>query len=280
MVRYEDEISEKVQKTIIRTVFLLIALMVLFSSMYTVQSGQEGVLLTFNKVSDLAVDDGLHFKFPFFQKVVKFDIKTQKYVTGASASSKDLQIVTTEIALNYKVIEGTTPQIFRLVGIAYEDRVIQPMVQEVVKATTATFTAEELITKRPEVKEMIKEQLTTKLQYRSLLVEEVSLTDFDFSEEFNNAIESKVTAEQEALKAERVLQRVKIEAEQRIAKAEGEKQATILEAQGDAERINVIEQQLKKSPTYIQWLATTNWDGKLPQVTSGAIPFVQIPLEE
>jgi len=236
--------------------------------------------LTFNRVNMVAIGDGLHFKAPFVQKVVKFDIKTQKYVTGASSASQDLQIVSTELAVNYKVIQGTSPEIFSLVGVSYEDRVIQPMVQEVVKATTATFTAEELITKRPAVKEAIKEQLIEKLAERNVLVEEVSITDFDFSPEFNAAIEAKVTAEQKALEAERVLDRIRIEAQQAEAQAIGVKNARIAEAEGDAQKIALIEKQLSKSPKYIEWLATTRWNGELPKVTGGAIPFVNIPMEE
>lgn len=261
-------------------ILAVFVIFILFSSIYTIQSGQEGVLLTFNKANPVAKEPGFHMKVPIVQKVAKFDMKTLKYVAPASSASKDLQIVSTQLAVNYRLAAGSSPDVFTEVGMAYEDRVIQPLVQEVVKSTTAKFTAEELITKRSEVKEVIKSTLSELLDSRDVIVEEVSMTDFDFSPEFNAAIEQKVTAAQNALKAEQDLLRIEIEAQQREARAIGEKQASIAEAEGQAQRISLVQEELSKSPQYIKWLTINNWDGALPKVTgNGGIPLINIPME-
>jgi len=253
---------------ILVVVFLLLALF--FSTVYTIGAGQRGILLTFGKPSQVASTEGLHFKFPLAQKVIKMDVKTQKYETDASAASKDLQVVSTMIAVNYHVVPETVPVLYQEIGIYYQDRIIQPAVQEVVKASTAQFTAEELITRRPEVKEKIKELLRDRLNSRGIVVEEISITNFDFSDSFNAAIESKVTAEQLKLKAERDLQRIEIEAQQTIASAKAEAESLRLQKE------QITPDLIELRRIEVQKLAIEKWSGELPMVTGGAIPFIDI----
>src|SRR3990167_2501542 len=205
----EDD-AKLVLKVVVVVFGIVMAMILLFSSFYIINAGQRGVLLTWGKADMLAKTEGLHVKIPLAQKIVKFDVKTQKYETHASAASKDLQVVSTDIALNYHLVPELTPVTYSELGLAYEDRIIQPAVQEVVKAVTSHFTAEELITKRPMVKEQIDAMLLERLGQRDIVVETTSITNFDFSVEFNSAIESKVTAEQRALQAQRDLERIKI----------------------------------------------------------------------
>ena len=135
----------------------LILLILIFGSIYTVQAGYRGILLTFGKPDSVAKTEGIGFKIPIAQKVVKMAVQTQKYEADASAASKDMQVVSTKIAVNYHIVSERVPEIYTELSLAYQDRLIQPAVQEVVKASTAQFTAEELITRRPEVKDKIKE---------------------------------------------------------------------------------------------------------------------------
>lgn len=264
-----------------------IAVIVLFSSFYTVKAGYRGVELTFGKPNMEEASEGLHFKIPLIQTVKKLSVQTQKYEAPVSSASKDLQIVSTTVAVNYHLDPSQVAEVYQGIGKEYADRIVQPAVQEVVKSVTATFTAEELITKRPEVKALIDEALKIRLGERGLLVETVSLTDFDFSTQFNAAIEAKVTAAQKALKAEQDLERIKIEAQQieaaaigqknaDIARAEGANQAKILRAKADAQAIKLIQDELKRSPDYIEYYTLERWTGQLPQVVGGAIPLVNI----
>lgn len=253
-----------------RIIFGLIIVVLLISSFYIVPAGERGVLLTFGKPSMNAMGEGLHFKIPLVQQVKKMEVKTQKYEADASSASKDLQIVSTKIAVNYHLLPETVPELYRDIGVGYNDRITQPTVQEVVKAVTAQFTAEELITKRPEVKDKIRAALQERLNERGIVVEDISITNFDFSESFNSAIEAKVTAEQLKLKAERDLERIRIEAEQKVAQAEAEATALRLQKQEitpDLVRLRQIE---------VQKSAIDKWNGILPEVTGGAIPFLDV----
>jgi regulator of protease activity HflC (stomatin/prohibitin superfamily) len=237
----------------------------LVGTFYIIPAGRSGILLTFGKPSMNSVGEGLHVKIPLVQQVIKMDVRTQKYEADASAASKDLQIVTSKIATNYHLIQSDVPKLYREVGVDYPMKIIMPMEQEVVKAVTARFTAEELITKREEVRVEIKQLLTERLAERSIIVEEVSIVNFDFSPEFNRAIEAKVTAEQNALAAKNKLEQVKYEAQQLIAAADGKAQAMSIESKA-----------LRENPDILQLRAIEKWNGQLPTVTGGAIPFISI----
>jgi prohibitin 2 len=262
--------GKKATKFVKRAVLIFLLIALIFSLFYTIPAGVRGVVLTFGKPSDLASTEGLHTKIPFVQKVIKMDVKTQKYSTPSNAASKDLQVVSTEIAVNYHLVPETVPIIYKEIGINYQDRVIQPTVQEIVKASTAKFTAEELITRRPEVKEDIERELRERLITRGINVEEVSITNFDFSVSFNEAIEAKVTAQQQKLKAQNDLERIEIEAKQKVVSAEAEADALRLQKQ------QVTSELIQLRQIEVQRIAIDKWNGVLPQVTGNAIPFISL----
>lgn len=246
-----------------RIILGLFVLIVILSAFGTVGAGERGVLLQFGAVKDKVFDEGLYMKVPFIQKVVKMDVKIQKDEVPASASSKDLQIVTSKIALNYHLEPKSVNKIWQEVGKNYNARIIAPAIQEAVKAETAKFTAEELITKRETVKEQIKTNLADRLLRNFIIVDEFNIIDFDFSETFNEAIEAKVKAEQLKLKADRDLERIKIEAEQKIAEAQGKAQAIQIEAQALRANAQVVE---------LRWIE--KWNGEVPEYWGQASPFI------
>ncbi|MBU1015428.1 prohibitin family protein, partial [Patescibacteria group bacterium] len=237
----------------------------ILSSFGTVGAGERGILLQFGEVQDKVLGEGLYFKIPFVQKVVKMDVKIQKDEIPASAASKDLQIVTSRIALNYHLNPDEVNKIWQEVGKNYNIRIIAPSIQEAVKAESAKFTAEELIIRREEVKEQIKANLTIRLLERSIVVDEFNIIEFEFSKAFNEAIEAKVTAEQLKLKADRDLERIRIEADQRIADARGKAEAIRIEAQALMQNPQVVE---------LRWIE--KWDGKVPMYWGEASPFIGI----
>ena len=181
-------------KTVSYVITVIIVLVVIFDSLGTVGAGERGILLQFGAVKDKVFDEGLYIKIPFIHEVVKIDVRLQKDEVSASASSKDLQIVTSKIALNYHLDPDSVNEIWQEVGKNYNIRIISPSIQEAVKATTAKFTAEELITKREEVKTKSKENLAKRLLENSIIVDEFNIIDFSFSGAFNEAIEAKSTA--------------------------------------------------------------------------------------
>ena len=243
----------------------LFALILIFGTFGTVGAGERGVLLQFGAVQDRVLGEGLYIKIPFVQSVVKMDVRIQKDEINASAASKDLQIVTSRIALNYHIDPDQVNKIWQEVGINYNTRIIAPSIQEAVKAESAKFTAEELIIKREEVKEQIKANLSKRLLERSIIVDEFNIIEFQFSKAFNEAIEAKVTAEQLKLKADRDLERIVIEAEQKVADARGKAEALRIEAVALRQNPQVVE---------LRWIE--KWDGKVPLYWGEASPFIGI----
>lgn len=246
----------------------LVGLIVLFGSFRIVGAGERGVRLTFGQVSDEVLTEGLNFKLPLVQSIKVLDVKIQKEEVTAGAASKDLQNVSAVIALNYHLEAEKVNKLWQSVGSDYKIRIIDPAIQEAIKAVTARYTAEELITKRPQVKDDAKVALTERLAKEFILVDELSIVNFDFSGSFNQAIEAKVTAEQNALAAKNKLEQVKYEAEQRISQARGEAEAIRIQAQA-------IQNQ--GGEAYVNLKAIEKWNGTLPTYMMGnSVPFVNI----
>ena len=254
----------KLPRLIMTIVAVGLVLIVVSSSFQVVGAGERGVLFSkLSGVKDVNLGEGLHFKMPFLEDIIPIDVKVQKSQTDARAASKDLQNVSSTIAVNFHIDPSRAQKVYQEIGLSFKERVIDPAVQEAVKSVTAHFTAEELITRRPEVKDAIKVSLAERLKQFNILVDEFSIVNFDFSHEFNAAIEAKQTAEQSALKARRDLDRIKIEAEQRITQAR---------AEAEGQRL----QRETLTPILLQLRAIEKWDGKLPQVSGGATPFIDI----
>ena len=271
-------------KGIVGAIIVLIIIgVVVGSAVSIVDAGFRGVLLHWNAVelNQPPLEEGLHFIVPFQDSVVPIEVRTLKYTKSTTSASQDLQTVSTEITVNYKPEPNSVHYLYKEVGLDYENRIIQPTVEEVVKQVTANYDAEELITKRPQVKTDIEAEIGSRLASFNISTDTVSITDFQFSPLFAQAIEAKVEAEQRALQAENDLRRIEVEARQFEAQAVGIAQANIAEAQGEAEAINIINQALANNPYYLEWLKTQAWDGQLPLVVGeGGTPFIQIPVED
>ena len=270
----------KVKLAILGIIALVIIAAISAASVQIVDSGNRGVLLHWSAVDTTVppLQEGLHFVVPFQDKVINMEVRTLKYVKGTSGASRDLQTVSTEVTVNYRASPNSVHVLYKEVGLDYEGRIIQPAVEEVVKQITAKYNAEELITKRPLVKSDIETEITARLTPYNISTDAISITDFQFSPLFSQAIESKVEAEQKALKAENDLRRIEVEARQQEQQAKGIAAANVAEAQGEAEAIKIINEALAQNPNYLEWLKVQAWDGKLPLVVGeGGTPFIQIP---
>lgn len=246
------------KKIIISAVALLLVVILGASCFTVVKAGHTGVVLTFGAVEEKVMAEGLNFKIPFVQSVVQMNNRTQKVETSGSASSKDLQIISYVVAVNYHVNDTASASLYQDVGMDYGNVIIVPAIQESIKAVTAQFTAEELITKRQAVGDQIKEALSEKIGSYGITVEIFNIVNFDFSEEFNDAVEAKQTAQQQALKAEQDLARIEVEAQQKITQAKAE-----------AESIKLVQEALSTSPDYVEYVKWNKWDGELPEVMGG-----------
>ena len=246
---------KKVRNIVLIVLGALILIAVIASCFTVVQAGHTGVVMTFGAVSDTVLSEGIHFKIPFVQSVVQIDNRTRKIETEGTASSKDLQIISYVVAVNYHVNNASSASLYKTVGTDYSTVVVAPAVQESIKSVTAQFTAEELITERQTVSDRIKDVLSEKISQYGVAVEIFNIVNFDFSEEFNSAVEAKQTAQQNALKAEQDLARIEVEARQQITQAEAE-----------AESIKLIQEALSQSPDYLEYVKWNKWDGELPMV--------------
>ena len=249
----------------------ILAVILFFRPWVQVGAGERGIVLNFGAVQYKVLDEGLHFRVPLMQEIIRVDVKVQKAETAAAAASADLQDVSSTVAINYHIIPDKANIVYQSIGIHFKERIIDPAVLEVVKAVTAKYTAEELITKRPAVSDAMKLSLTERLLEHNIAVDAFSIVGFSFSKIFMEAIESKQTAEQLALKAKRDLDRIKIEAEQTITAAKAEAESLRLQ------RANISPDLIELRKIEANLKAIDKWNGILPQVTGGgAVPFIGI----
>jgi regulator of protease activity HflC (stomatin/prohibitin superfamily) len=266
---------QKIPKMVVTGVLAFVGFLFFMGSFFTIDAGDYGVVLRWREVNRV-VNAGLHFKMPFAEDVVRMTVRVQKSTTKTEAASRDLQAVQTTIVLNYSLQSDKVGEIYQKIGLNREvnEKIIDPVVKEAFKAASARYTAEELISKRETLKTEVRNYLKDRLAQFGIMVVELSITDFEFSHEFNKAIESKQTAEQLALKAKRDLDRIKVEAQQKIATAQAEAEALRIQRQvisPELIKLRQIEAQIK---------AIDKWDGKLPHVTGGAVPFINIEKEK
>lgn len=250
--------------------FVAFIVIMIINPLVIIGAGERGVMLNFGAVQENVLAEGLHFRIPIMQKVVKMDVKVHKSQVDAESVSKDLQDTHSTIAVNYHILPEKASWIYQNIGIGYKDRIIDPTVQEVVKAITAKYTAVELITQREKVRSEIKDLLKQRLVVYNVVIDDFSIINFKFSQQFTQAIELKQTAEQLALKAQRDLERIKIEAEQKIASAKAEAESLRLQK----ENITPLLVKLRQIEATIK--AIEKWDGKLPKVTGGSVPFIDV----
>jgi len=249
-------------------VILLFILAAAFKPFVIINAGQRGVLMKFGKVQEGILDEGIHPIMPIVTSVETMSVRVQKNEIEAEAASKDLQYVTMNVALNWRVDPARVNTIYQTIGDESEivNRIISPAVSEVVKAATAKKNAEEIITKRTELKLEIDNQIQERLSEYSVLINDISLVDIQFSPEFAKAIEAKQIAEQEAKRASFI-----------ALKAEQEAQADINRAKGQAEAQRLLRESI--TPQLLQKQAIEKWDGQFPMVMGsdgGALPFINI----
>ena len=260
-MNYKNQDGElNITKIIVHSIIGILVLILFLGTFKIVGAGNRGVMLTLGAVSDRSLGEGLHFKLPIIQKIVVLDVKTVKYEATVLAYSKDIQTVDAILALNYHIDKDRANKVYQEIGKDYESRIINPAMQESLKAVSAKYTAQELIEKREVVKDEIKAQLAEILAVRNIMVDELSIVNFDFSADFEKAVEAKQVAQQSALKAENDLKRIKTEAEQRVASAEAEARAIQIQAQA-------ITQQGGKEYVNLKWVE--KWTGQLPTYVMG-----------
>lgn len=251
-------------KFIIIAVIVLLAIIILVNSIATVNTGFVGVKTRFGEVQDTMINEGFNFKVPFIEKIVKIDCRTQKCEYTMEASSKDLQKISNiQIALNYNVDKSKANQLYKTVGTNYTSVLIEPSIYESVKQGMSQYTAEELVTKRSEVSNIIIELLKEKLEDKGILITALNIIDLSFSEEFDAAIEAKQITEQQTQQAKYELEKARVENEKKIENAKAE--AEVMKQQNS----QITEQYLRLKEIENQKAMLDKWDGKLPSTMTG-----------
>jgi prohibitin 2 len=256
-----------------------VIIIILSESVVIVQAGHRGVVLYLGAVENRVLGEGVHFVIPFAEQVVQLEVRTLKYQAEATAASNDLQQVQTVIALNYHLNPADVNKVYQQLGPDYADRVIAPTIQESVKASVAKYNAEELITKRAIVKDVIANTIRNSLSAKDIVVETIFITDFKFSDAFSSQVEDKVVAFQKYLTELNNLRGIQVVANQTVVQAQAQAKANIAKASGESQAIKIITSQLRQDPQYLQWQAINRWNGQLPFSLGGqgAVPFFQLP---
>lgn len=289
-------LAKKYWKLVIPLILIILAL----SCLHTVPSGRRGVVITFGSVADKILDEGLNFKLPW-QTVINMQVNLEIEEVTESTASKDLQEVTTQLAVHFNIMPDRANEVYQQMRQKYHSLLLRPVIQEDLKATTAQFTAEELITQRPLVVGQLLHKLRESLEAEyGIAIQTVNIIDFQFSDAFSDAIEKKVLAEQQALEAKNILEKVRWEQEQEIAKQEAQARIKIIQAaaqrnatittelgraeavriaadaeyykiimeqQGTAEGIQMVTATITEE--YVRYLYMLQWDGELPDVLAG-----------
>jgi prohibitin 2 len=250
-------------RALIEAVAIVAVAIGITSSFGEIPAGSRGVVLRFGATTGEVKQPGFYVITPFIESVQPINCQVVAFSADASAASLDLQTVQTKVTLNYSVDPDKVVDLYNRLNMEYEDRIVAPSIQEATKATTARFKASDLITERQIAQDALEKNLDTRLQSFDMHVAAISITDFQFSTDFANAIEAKVVAYQNFLQAQNKLKQIQVEAQQNIAQAQGEATATRLRRE-------------QITPLTVEYDAVHVWDGKLPGVVGGAIPFFNL----
>ena len=260
-----DFAKTKWKKLIIIGAAAIFVLVILLNSFTVVQAGHTGVVVTMGSVNEGVLQEGIHFKVPFVQNVVKIDNRIQKLEVNTEAFSKDLQSVKTVLAINYRVDTAKSYSIYKNIGADYENVLVVPAVNEVLKAITSQYTAEESITNRVLISDGLIEGLNKKLNDLGLYITDVNIIDFDFSEAFITAIEEKQVAQQQLLKAE-------TEKQTAITNAQASAEAAKIKAEGDAKANKLLNDSL--TDKVLENKKIDKWNGELPKVSGSGSTII------
>lgn len=263
------DIFTKYKKQFILIAFALLFIIILSSMFFTVNPGQVAIVVRLGKIHNTQAE-GMYIKLPLIDSIEIFSIKIQRADIETEAFSRDMQTIKVAIVANHRIEQGTITSIYRNLGTGYVQTIIEPITQEVLKSILANYSAEDIIANRTQVAEEMSKTVKSRLLEKQIIITDLSITDFDFSDAFVKSVEDKQIAEQNAKKAEKDVERVKRESEQAIMRASAEAQG--LKLQREAVTPTLIE--LRKVEAQLK--AIDKWDGKMPIYNGGALPFINI----
>lgn len=257
-------------------IIVLIALFIVFWSTFViVPAGSRGVVLWWGSVENRIMGEGLNFKVPVAETVIKVDVRVQPHpFKEIDASSKEYQIVKMTGMMNFHIDPSFVNELYQKVGLDFAQKVIDPAFNDFVKEVVPTYPIGEILPKREEIRHTAMGKLGNNLSRYHIIVDDIYFADIRFSAEYEKAIEAKQVAQQQVETQKQVLAQREIEAQQRVATAKGESESILLVAQGQAQANDVLSRSI--TPILVSYKSVEKWNGALPQVSGGAIPFVDL----
>jgi prohibitin 2 len=279
-INREDMSAQEIAGTIrsvvgyaLKGIIGIIALFILFGSWFTVAPGEVALKIRFGRVI-ASYDEGIHLKMPMIEGITKFSKRVQRADIKTQAFSKDLQTMTSHLAVNYRLNSDTISSIYRNLGENYIDTIVDPLLQESFKAITAKYSADTIIAQRNLIIDELNTVVKERLKKVDIIVTDISIVDLDFSAEFLKSVEEKQIAEQDSKKAEKLVMKARMDADSFIAKARGEAEALRMQ------REQVTPQLIELRKVDVQLKAIEKWNGVMPTYSGGAMPFIQLPAIE
>ncbi len=262
-----------------QTILILIVLLFLFiiswGSFALVPAGHRGVVLWWGSVEKRIMGEGLNFKVPIAERVIKVDVKVQPHpFKEIDASSKEYQIVKMTGMMNFHIDPFFVNDLYQKVGLDFADKVIDPAFNDFVKEVVPTYPIGEILPKREEIRQRAMKKLGDNLSRYHIIVDDIYFANIRFSVEYEGAIEAKQVAQQQVETQKQVLAQREIEAQQKVATAKGEAESILVVAQGQAKANDALSRSI--SPILVQYKSVEKWNGILPQVSGGAVPFVDL----
>jgi regulator of protease activity HflC (stomatin/prohibitin superfamily) len=262
-----------------RTIGILIVLLILFiffwGSFVIVPAGHRGVVLWWGSVEKRIMGEGLNFKVPVAERVIKVDVKVQPHpFKEIDAASKEYQMVKLTGMMNFHIDPSYVNDLYQKVGLDFANKVIDPAFNDFVKEVVPIYTITEILPKREEIRKRAMTKLGDNLARYHIIVDDIYFANIRFTPEYEKAVESKQVAQQQVETQRQVLAQREIEAQQKVATAKGEAESILVVAQGQAKANEVLSRSL--SPILVRYKSIERWNGILPQVSGGAVPFIDL----
>ena len=256
-------------------ILLLIIIIVLWGTFVIIPAGHRGVALWWGSVENRIMGEGLNFKVPIAENVIKVDVKVQPHpFKEIDASSKEYQMVKMTGMMNFHIDPAYVNDLYQKVGLDFADKVIDPAFNDFVKEVVPTYPIGEILPKREEIRQRAMKKLGDNLSRYHIIVDDIYFANIQFSPEYAGAIEAKQVAQQQVETQKQVLAQREIEAQQKVATAKGEAESILVVATGQAKANEAISRSI--TPILVQYKSIEKWNGILPQVSGGAVPFVDL----
>lgn len=263
---FQTKDKKQIGRYILLSALTLLAILVFFSSFYTIRSSERGVLSTFGKISDDVIEDGLHMKIPFIQTIKRVNVQQKKFDGTEDSYTRDVQTSEVGYTINYDLVRENVSKLMKNVGDDYHNRIVVPFIRSSMKESFGNFAATEIVENRDAVRRQIEQQLRSTLDSNYFMNIQFQLVNIDFDDDFETAIKEKQVAEQNALKAKNITIQVEEQAKQ-----------TKIKAQAEAEAMGIKAAALESNPKLVNYEAVQKWDGKMPQYMLGnSVPFIEL----